>query len=47
MAVPLLDLKAQHEPLHKEIMVAIEHTVRSQAFILGPDVGSLEKRIAA
>lgn len=47
MSVPLLDLKAHHEPLHQEIMAALEQTFRSQAFILGPDVGKLEERVAA
>jgi dTDP-4-amino-4,6-dideoxygalactose transaminase len=47
MAVPLLDLKAQHEPLHKEIMAAIEQTVRSQTFILGAEVTTLEERMTA
>jgi dTDP-4-amino-4,6-dideoxygalactose transaminase len=47
MGVPLLDLKAHHEPLHKEVMAAIEHTFRSQAFILGPEVGKLEERVAS
>lgn len=47
MGVPLLDLKAHHEPLHQEIMAALEQTFRSQAFILGPEVGKLEERVAA
>jgi dTDP-4-amino-4,6-dideoxygalactose transaminase len=47
MGVPLLDLKAHHEPLHTEIMAALEQTFRSQAFILGPEVGKLEERVAA
>ncbi len=47
MGVPLLDLKAHHDPLHQEIMAALEQTFRSQAFILGPDVGKLEERVAA
>ncbi|MBA5867379.1 MAG: aminotransferase class I/II-fold pyridoxal phosphate-dependent enzyme [Nitrospira sp. CR1.3] len=47
MAVPLLDLKAHHEPLHKEIMAAIEQVFKSQAFILGPEVTKLEERVAA
>lgn len=47
MAIPLLDLNAQHGPLHKEIMAAIEETLRSQAFILGPQVTKLEERIAS
>ena len=47
MGVPLLDLKAHHEPLHQEIMAVLEQTFRSQAFILGPDVDKLEERVAA
>jgi dTDP-4-amino-4,6-dideoxygalactose transaminase len=47
MGVPLLDLKAHHEPLHKEIMAALEQTFQSQAFILGPELGKLEERVAA
>jgi dTDP-4-amino-4,6-dideoxygalactose transaminase len=47
MGVPLLDLKAHHDPLHKEVMAALEQTLRSQAFILGPDVAKLEERVAA
>ena len=46
MGVPLLDLKAHHEPLHHEIMAAVEQTFRSQAFILGPEVGKLEESVA-
>lgn len=47
MTVPLLDLNAHHEPLHQEIMAAIAGVFRSQAFILGPDVGKLEERVAS
>jgi dTDP-4-amino-4,6-dideoxygalactose transaminase len=47
MGVPLLDLRAHHEPLHKEIMAALEQTVQSNAFILGPAVEQLEERIAS
>lgn len=46
MSVPLLDLKAHHEPLRQEIMEALEQTFRSQAFILGPEVDKLEERVA-
>jgi len=46
MAVPLLDLNAHHEPLKQEILAALEKTFRSNAFILGPDVGKLEERVA-
>src|SRR6267143_1598761 len=47
MGVPLLDLKAHHEPLHKEVMAALEQTFRSQTFILGPEVSKLEERVAS
>jgi len=47
MAVPLLDLKAHHEPLRKEIMAVIEQVFASQAYILGPEVAKLEERIAS
>lgn len=46
MGVPLLDLKAHHEPLHQEIMAAVEQVFQSQAFILGPEVGKLEEHVA-
>ncbi|PWT76727.1 MAG: transcriptional regulator [Chloroflexi bacterium] len=46
MGVPLLDLKAHHEPLQKEIMAAIEQVFKGQAFILGPEVTKLEERVA-
>ena len=44
MGVPLLDLNAHHEPLRQEILAALEKTFRSNAFILGPDVGKLEEQ---
>lgn len=47
MGVPLLDLAAHHDPLHKEIMAAIEQVFKSQAFILGPEVAKLEERVAS
>ena len=46
MGVPLLDLKAHHAPLHKEIMAVLEQTLHSNAFILGPAVEQLEARVA-
>jgi len=45
--IPLLDLKAQHAPIQREILEAIGRVVESQAFILGPEVEKLEQRIAA
>lgn len=47
MTIPLLDLSAQHQPIHAELMAAIERVVSSQAFILGPEVTKLEERVAA
>jgi len=47
MGVPLLDLAAHHAPLQKEIMAVLEQVVRSQAFILGPEVAKLEERVAS
>lgn len=47
MNVPLLDLKAQHDPLYGDILGAIERVIKSQAFILGPEVKQLEELIAA
>ena len=46
MGVPLLDLKAHHEPIQQEIMAALQQTFNSNAFILGPDVGKLEEQVA-
>jgi len=46
MGVPLLDLKAHHEPIQQEIMAVLHQTFLSNAFILGPDVTKLEERIA-
>lgn len=45
--IPLLDLKPQHDPLHGEIMQALERVVKSQHFILGPEVESFEASVAA
>src|SRR5713226_8471154 len=45
--IPLLDLKAQHEPIREEILRAITRVVNSQRFIGGPDIAALEQEIAA
>lgn len=47
MKVPLLDLKAQHDPIQEEMLQAIKQVIQSQAFILGPEVKKLEERAAA
>jgi dTDP-4-amino-4,6-dideoxygalactose transaminase len=43
--IPLLDLKAQYQPIRKEIMAALESACDDQAFILGARVADLEKDI--
>lgn len=45
--VPLLDLKAQYEPLRSEIEPVLHRIVESQHFILGEEVEGLEREIAA
>lgn len=45
--VPLLDLGRQHMPLMDEMVAALEQVCRSGQFILGPEVVTLEKNIAA
>ncbi len=45
--VPLLDLKAQYEPLRDQILSAIAAVCDSQRFIMGPEVESLEHELAA
>lgn len=46
MNVPLLDLKAQYQPIKAEINAAIAEVMESQHFILGPKVQGCEKAIA-
>ena len=45
--VPALDLKAQYLSIQDEIDRAIQTVVENQAFVLGPEVASLEREIAA
>ena len=47
IAVPMLDLKRQYEPLHKELLAALEHVLQTQQFILGEQVASFERAAAA
>ena len=47
IAVPLLDLTAQYQPLRDEILAAIARVADSQRFILGPEVDALERELAA
>lgn len=44
---PFLDLKAQYRTIKAEIDAAIQRVMESQHFILGPEVESFEKDIAA
>lgn len=46
MAVPLLDLKAQHATIRDEVVAALMDVVDQQAFILGDPVGQLECSVA-
>jgi dTDP-4-amino-4,6-dideoxygalactose transaminase len=47
MSVPLLDLKAQHRRIEKEVEAAVKNVLDSQRFILGPEVAELEKEVAS
>lgn len=47
MKVPLLDLKAHHDPIREEILGAVKEVLDAQAFILGPKVAAFEKRVAS
>jgi dTDP-4-amino-4,6-dideoxygalactose transaminase len=47
MAVPLLDLRAQHAALRDGVVAAMMEVVDAQAFILGEPVARLEAEVAA
>jgi dTDP-4-amino-4,6-dideoxygalactose transaminase len=46
MNVPLLDLKAQFQPLRAEILAAMEAVCDEQGFVLGPRVTAFEESVA-
>src|SRR5436190_19139733 len=46
MAVPLLDLKAQHATIRDSVVSAITRVIDDQAFILGVPVERLEREVA-
>lgn len=46
MNVPLLDLKAQFQPIRDEIMTAMQTVCDEQGFILGPRVVAFEEAVA-
>ncbi|HIJ45716.1 MAG TPA: transcriptional regulator, partial [Rhodospirillaceae bacterium] len=45
--VPFVDLKAQFAAIENEARAAIDRVLASQRLILGPEVESLEREIAA
>ncbi len=47
MAVPLIDITRQYEPIRKEIDDAIKRVVDHAGFILGPEVKTFEAEIAS
>ena len=47
MHVPLLDLKAHHEPMREELLAAIREVIDSSAFAGGPFVAKFEQDFAA
>src|SRR3982751_5765979 len=47
MAVPLLDLRAQHATIRDETVAAVLRVVDAQTFILGEAVAELERSIGA
>lgn len=46
VGVPLLDLKAQFDPIRDDVMAAVQRVIEGQRFIMGPEVGELESAIA-
>lgn len=46
MNIPLLDLKAQFQPMRAEIMAAVQTVCDEQGFILGPRVTAFEESVA-
>jgi len=47
MAVPMLDLKRQYQPLHAELLDAVGRVLETQQFILGEPVAEFERAAAA
>jgi dTDP-4-amino-4,6-dideoxygalactose transaminase len=46
-AVPMLDLSRQYRQIREEVLSAVERVCASQQYILGEEVASLEKELAA
>src|SRR5437016_12017684 len=47
MRVPFLNVAAEYESLQEELLPAVEKTLASGHYILGPSVAALEEEIAA
>lgn len=45
--IPMLDVKAQHEPIKEEIKAALKEILDSGRFILGNNVSSFEEEVAS
>jgi dTDP-4-amino-4,6-dideoxygalactose transaminase len=46
MKVPMLDVRAHHRPMEAELLSALKSVMDSGAYIMGPEVGRLEDRVA-
>jgi dTDP-4-amino-4,6-dideoxygalactose transaminase len=44
--IPLLDMRALHQPIRDEVLAALTRVIDSNAFIMGEDVKQLEKSLA-
>lgn len=47
MPVPFLDLKLQYQSIKTDVNEAVQDVIRSQGFVLGPQVQGLEEELAA
>jgi dTDP-4-amino-4,6-dideoxygalactose transaminase len=47
MKIPILDLKTQYERIAEEVEQAVTNVLRSQQFILGPEVKEFEQELAS
>ena len=46
MAVSFLDLSRQHQPIDEDLFKAVQEVIKSNAYILGPDVTRFEQNFA-
>ena len=47
MAVPFVDLRTLHDPIRDRMLAAITETLRTERYILGPEVEAFEREVAA